>query len=76
MYQSNWYQTTVAFHGTFYVDISNYIDRKVAAVKAHETEYRVRGDGWVRFFKNVNANYGQQIGVKYAECFELVKYLR
>ena len=43
------------------------IDRKVAAVKAHETEYRNRGDVWVQFFENVNANYGQEIGVKYTE---------
>ncbi len=76
MYQSNWYQTTATFHGNFYVDISKYIDRKVVALKSHETEYRMRGDRWVQFFVNVNANYGQEIGVKYAECFQVVKYLK
>lgn len=76
MYRSNWYQTTADFRETFYVDITKYIDRKIATIKAHETEYRIRGEGWVEFFKNVNANYGQGIGVKYAECFEVVKYLK
>jgi len=76
MYRSNWYQATVPFRGTFYVDITSYFDRKVAALMSYETEYRMRGEGWVEFFKNVCATYGQEIGVKYAECFEAVKYLR
>ncbi|MBL7196742.1 MAG: PIG-L family deacetylase [Candidatus Omnitrophica bacterium] len=76
IYQSNWYQTTTAFQGTFYVDISKYIGRKVAAVKAHQIEYRMRGDSWVQFFKNIDANYGQKVGVRYAECFAVIKYLK
>ena len=75
MYRSNWYQTSESFRGNFYVDISKYFDRKVAALKAYETEYRMRGEGWIDFFKNVCANYGQEIGVAYAECFMVIKYL-
>ncbi|NQT90799.1 MAG: PIG-L family deacetylase [Candidatus Omnitrophica bacterium] len=75
MYRSNWYQTTKEFRGTFYVDISRYIDRKIEAVRAHKTECRMRGNRWVDFFKKVNANHGQEMDTEYAECFETVRYL-
>lgn len=75
MYQSNWYATTVNFRGTFYVDISGHTEKKIAALRSHETEYHLRGEEWIQFFRNVNSNCGQEIGVKYAECFEVVKYL-
>lgn len=75
MYRSNWYQTTATFKGNLYVDVSEYIDQKIRAMKEHRSEYNLRGDVWIEFFKNINANYGQIIGVKYAECFEVVKYL-
>lgn len=76
LYQSNWYKTTTAFQGTFYVDISRYINRKIEAIKAHQTECCRRGEEWVEFVKNVDVNHGQEIGVRYAECFEVVKYLK
>ena len=75
MYRSNWYQTSDLFRGTYYVDISDVMDVKIKAVKAHATEYRKVGKGWIEFFKNENRNNGQEIGVRYAEVFEVIKYL-
>lgn len=74
MYRSNWYHTTSEFRGNFYIDISNHMDTKIAAVKAHENEYKKFGQRWVDFFVNENANAGQKIGTKFAEAFEIVKY--
>lgn len=74
MYRSNWYHTTSEFRGNFYSDISDFMDIKIASVKAHENEYQKFGQGWVDFFVNENSNSGKKIGTKYAEAFEIVKY--
>jgi LmbE family N-acetylglucosaminyl deacetylase len=73
MYRSNWYHTSTEFRGNYYSDISDFMDTKIASVKAHVNEYEKFGQGWVDFFVNENANAGKKIGCKYAEQFEIVK---
>jgi|TARA_B100002003_G_C14068921_1_gene514267 LmbE family N-acetylglucosaminyl deacetylase len=75
MYRSNYYDTEQTFRGNFYSDITDMMDRKIEVIKAHKSELeRVRYE-WLDFFRNQNANDGQKIGVKYAECFEVIRYL-
>lgn len=76
MYRSNWYHSTVDFRGNFYVDITSYWDQKERAILAHESEMERTGRKWVSFFRNEAENAGQRIGVKYAEVFEVVKWLQ
>ncbi len=76
MYRSNWYQTTEFFRANYFVDISNFIDKKIESVKAHENEYKKFGQGWIDFFVNENSNTGKRNGIKYAEEFEIVKLLK
>ncbi|WP_106796763.1 PIG-L deacetylase family protein [Rhizobium sp. H4] len=76
MYRSNWYHSTVDFRGNFYVDITAHWDRKERAILAHESEMERTGRKWVSFFRNEAENAGQRIGVKYAEVFEVVKWLQ
>lgn len=76
MYRSNWYHSTVDFRGNFYVDITPYWDQKERAILAHESEMERTGRKWVSFFRNEAENAGQRIGVKYAEVFEVVKWLQ
>lgn len=75
MYRSNWYHSNLDFHGNFYVDITNYLDKKFEAIKAHESELERTHAKWISFFQNEAENAGQRIGVKYAEVFEVVKWL-
>jgi LmbE family N-acetylglucosaminyl deacetylase len=75
MYRSNWYHSTVDFRGNFYVDITPYWNQKERAILAHESEMERTGRKWVSFFRNEAENAGQRIGVKYAEVFEVVKWL-
>ena len=75
MYRSNWYHSTIEFRGNFYVDITEYWSSKESAIRAHVTEMDRTGEKWISFFKNEAENAGQRIGVKYAEVFELVKWL-
>jgi len=77
MYRSNFYNTEENFRGNFYVDITDVMDKKIKVIKAHKSELeRVRYD-WLNFFIKQNENDGRIIGgkVKYAECFEIVRYL-
>jgi len=75
MYRSNFYDTEQQFRGNFYSDISDLMDKKVEVISAHKSELeRVRYQ-WLDFFCKLHKNDGQKIGVKYAECFEIVRYL-
>ena len=76
MYRSNWYHSTLEFHGNFYVDITPYWEAKERAIRAHVTEVDRTGNKWISFFRNEAENAGQRIGVPMAEVFEIVKFLK
>ncbi len=75
MYRSNWYHSTLDFRGNFYVDITDHWQKKELAIKAHSSEMERTANKWINFFHNEAANAGQKIGVRYAEVFEVVKWL-
>ena len=74
-YRSNYYTSNEPFHGNFYVDISQTLKVEQQMIKAHATEYERIGNKWLDFFTAQNLNDGQRIGVEFAECFEVIKYL-
>ena len=49
--------------------------KKIDVIKAHKSELKRVRNSWIDFFKRQNANDGQKIGVQYAECFEVIRYL-
>jgi len=75
MYRSNWYHSNLDFRGNFYVDITKSLNKKIMAVRVHRTEMKRTKEKWISFFKNEAENAGQRISVKYAEVFEVVKWL-
>lgn len=75
MYRSNWYHSIHDFRGNFYIDITNHWEVKKQAISAHVSEMERTGNCWISFFQNEAENAGQRIGVKYAEVFEVVKWL-
>jgi LmbE family N-acetylglucosaminyl deacetylase len=75
LYRSNWYHSTADFRGTFYVDITRTWDAKRRSIEAHKSEFERTGRKWTAFFENEAENAGQRIGVKYAEVFEVLKWL-
>ena len=60
-----------------YIDISDSIDRKCESLRLHKTEYeKFKGEAWIESVRSL-ANYrGIQIGVKYAESFDVLKSVR
>ena len=75
MYRSNFYDTEQQFNGNFYSDITDVMDHKIEVIKAHKSELKRVRYQWLEFFTKLHENDGQKIGVKYAECFEVVRYL-
>lgn len=75
MYRSNWYHSNLEFKGNFYVDISDYWEIKKKSIEAHQSEMDRTGKKWIEFFHNEAKNAGQRIAVKYAEVFEVIKWL-
>jgi len=75
MYRSNWYATDLPFRGNFFVDISPYIETKIKAIKAHQSEYEKFGERWIDFVKHQNRNSGIEMEIEYAEVFEIIRYL-
>jgi LmbE family N-acetylglucosaminyl deacetylase len=75
MYRSNWYHSNLDFRGNFYVDITNHLEKKFDSIRAHDSEMERTKECWISFFLHEAENAGQRIGVKYAEVFEIVKWL-
>lgn len=75
MYRSNYYDTYDVFRGSFYSDISDAMEKKIEVIKAHQSELERVRYKWIDFVSRQNANDGQKIGIKYAECFEIIRYL-
>ncbi len=75
MYRSNFYDTEGHFRGNFYSDISSVMDRKIEVIKAHRSELERVRYKWLDFYSKQHQNDGQKIGIEYAECFEIIRYL-
>lgn len=75
VYRSNWYHSNLDFKGNFYIDITDHWAKKESALLVHESELQRTAYKWLSFFKNEAENAGQRIGVKYAEVYEVVKWL-
>lgn len=76
MYRSNWYQSAIQFKENFFVDISKTWELKKKALQTYAGEMDRTRNVWLDYFRRQAENYGAQCGVKYAECFEVVKWMR
>ena len=64
----------VAFKSQVYVDITEYIDLKITALKCHTSEYNKFGaEDWIEGVRSRCGFRGYEMGVKYAESFELLR---
>lgn len=64
----------VAFRPQLYVDISSSLDRKIAALREHKSEYNKFGaEDWVEGVRNRCGFRGYEIGKKFAEAFEVLR---
>ena len=64
----------VAFRPQFYVDIGDTIDKKIASLREHKSEYnKFGGEDWIDGVHFRCGFRGYEIGKKYAEAFEVLR---
>jgi LmbE family N-acetylglucosaminyl deacetylase len=64
----------MAFRPQVYVDISDFIDTKLEALRAHRSQYRKYGDAWIEAVESRCRLRGFEMGTRYAEAFEAVRF--
>jgi LmbE family N-acetylglucosaminyl deacetylase len=64
----------VAFHPRAYVDITDSIDAKIAAIAAHHSQFTGRGRD-PEMFRDIARMQGRLIGVQYAEGLDVGRML-
>tara|TARA_B100001123_G_C15254099_1_gene1003945 strand:+ start:334 stop:945 length:612 start_codon:yes stop_codon:yes gene_type:complete len=65
--------TPHGFRSQLYVDITDTIEKKIKGVLAHSSQVSNNTDYWVEGIEGRARHHGYQIGVKFAECFEIIK---
>lgn len=63
----------VSFKPQMYVDISEVMDKKIASLKLHATEYKKFGKDWITGVTCRAGFRGYEIGTQYAEAFEVLR---
>ncbi|MBQ1849182.1 MAG: PIG-L family deacetylase [Lachnospiraceae bacterium] len=63
----------VGFRPQLYVDITEVIDKKIAALDEHVTEKNKYGDYWIRGVQARAAFRGYEMGRMYGEAFEVLR---
>ncbi len=66
-------QGYVPFRPQVYMDISQTIDTKINSLKAHKSQYKKYTDTWIEAVVARAKFRGFEMGVDYAECFEVVR---
>lgn len=63
----------IAFRPQVYFDITNTINKKINSLKAHKSQYKKYGEHWIDGITARAKFRGFEMGVDFAECFELVR---
>lgn len=64
----------VAFHPQLYIGFSSaHLNKKIEALKAHETEYKKFGENWIDGVQARARFRGYEMGTEYAEAFEVIR---
>jgi len=75
MYRCNYYDSADTFNPRFYVDISDTLDLKINAIREYHSEFSRAGSLWLEYLESAHRIDGMKAGVKYAESYDVVRYL-
>lgn len=75
MYRSNWYDSVTPFKDCFYINISEEMNEKKEAIKCFKSEMERTNFKWIDWIEKQNSINGYKFGCKYAESFQIQKYL-
>ena len=65
--------TSNPFRAQKYIDVSETLDKKLEAIRAHASQMHSHGDWWLYGIQGRAQYRGFQIRKKYAEAFETIK---
>jgi LmbE family N-acetylglucosaminyl deacetylase len=65
--------TPAAFRAQYLVDVSGFIEQKMASIRAHASQNELNGEWWVEGIRGRAMYRGYQIRCQYAEAFEVIK---
>jgi len=65
----------LGFRNQYYVDITSTLELKMNALACHESQVKKYGDMFLEAVEARARHRGYEIGSKYAECFEVVRFL-
>lgn len=63
----------MGFRPQMYIDIGGFEEKKLEALRMHQTEYKKFGDQWIEGTRARAAYRGYEMGRHYAEAFEIVR---
>lgn len=66
-------QTIEVFKPQLYVDVTKFIDQKIAAIKRHQSQYQKYGPRWIDDIYARARFRGTDVGYNYAESFQVVR---
>ena len=73
-YRSNWYSTEELFNENYFVDISDYLERKLEVIRVYKSVLALTEYSWIEFVEKQNQSIGLRLGVKAAEAFTCLKF--
>lgn len=65
--------TPAGFRAQYLIDVSKYIDRKLASIHAHASQLKRNGAWWLEGVRGRAMYRGYQIHTQFAEAFEIIK---
>jgi len=75
MYCANWYEADNRFDPRFFIDISDTFTKKKELIEIFQSENKRTKGIWMDYIQAQSRLFGLKAGVKYAEGFEVVKWL-
>lgn len=65
--------TPAAFRAQYLIDVTNFVEKKMASIRAHVSQIERNGDWWMEGIRGRAMYRGYQMHTKYAEAFEVIK---
>ncbi|HET7776716.1 MAG TPA: PIG-L family deacetylase [Azospira sp.] len=65
--------TPAAFRAQYLIDVSRYIEQKMASIQAHASQLKRNGSWWSEGVRGRAMYRGYQIHTQFAEAFEIIK---
>ena len=62
-------------HDNNFIDISEYYDKKIEAIKLYKSQWKRNKNDWTEFLNLTSSYYGKIVRVKFAEGFISNKFL-